>query len=58
VVRFEVPFLHLMAFFIKAVLAAIPALILLGVLLWYAGALLKAAYPELIHTEILIRVPR
>ncbi len=58
VVRFDVPFTHLMLFFIKAVLAAVPALIILGALLWYAGALLKALYPELIHTEILIRVPR
>jgi hypothetical protein len=58
VVRFDVPFLHLMGFFIKAVLAAIPALIILGTLLWFAGALLKAFYPELVHTEIIIRVPR
>jgi hypothetical protein len=58
VVRFDVPFHHLMAFFIKAVLAAVPALIILGVLLWYAGYALKSLYPELIHTEILIRVPR
>jgi len=58
VVRFDVPFHHLMGFFIKAVFAAIPALILLGVLLWYAGVALKTFYPELIHTEILIRIPR
>lgn len=58
VVRFDVPFTHLMGFFIKAVFAAVPALIILGVLLWYAGALLKAVYPELVHTEILIRIPR
>jgi hypothetical protein len=58
VVRFDVPFAHLMGFFIKAVLAAVPALILLGVLLWYAGYALKSLYPELIHTEVLIRIPR
>jgi hypothetical protein len=58
VVRFDVPFTHLMGFFLKAVLAAVPALILLGTLLWFAGALLKALYPELIHTEVLIRIPR
>lgn len=58
VTRFDVPFTHLMAFFIKAVLAAIPALIVLGVLLWCAGALLKTFYPQLVHTEIIIRVPR
>jgi hypothetical protein len=58
VVHFDVPFTHLMGFFIKSVFAAIPALVMLGVLLWFAGAALKALYPELVHTEILIRVPR
>lgn len=58
VARFEVPFFRLMAFFIKAVFAAIPALLLLGVLLWLAGLALKTYYPELVHTEIIIRVPR
>jgi len=58
VVRFDVPFTHLVGFFIKAVFAAVPALIILGVLLWYAGALLKTYYPQLVHTEILIRIPR
>ncbi len=57
VTRFEVPFGHLMLFSIKAVLAAIPALALLGVLLWFAGALLKAYYPELIHMQVLITFP-
>jgi hypothetical protein len=58
VTRFDVPFVRLMLFFIKAVFAAIPALIILGVLLWFAGAALKSLYPQLVHTEILIRVPR
>jgi hypothetical protein len=58
VTRFNVPFFRLMTFFIKAVFAAIPALILLGGLLWFAGAILKTYYPELVHTEIIIRVPR
>ncbi len=58
VTRFDVPFVHLMGFFIKAVFAAIPALIILGVLLWFAGLALKTFYPGLVHTEILIRVPR
>jgi hypothetical protein len=58
VVRFDVPFTHLMGFFLKAVFAAVPALILLGVLLWWAGYALKSVYPELIHTEVLIRIPR
>ncbi len=55
---FDVPFFQLMQFFIKAVFAAIPALILLGVMLWFAGAALKSAYPGLVHTEVVIRVPR
>jgi hypothetical protein len=55
--RFDVPFGHLMMFFIKAVFAAIPALIILSVLLWLGGNLLKAMYPELIHMQILVTFP-
>ncbi len=58
VTRFDVPFGHLMMFSIKAVLAAIPALFLLGVLLWCAGAVLKAYYPDLVHMQILINFPQ
>ena len=58
VTRFEVPFFHLMGFFLKAVLAGIPALVLLGTILWFAGAALKSVYPQLVHTEVVIRVPR
>jgi len=58
VTGFDVPFFHLMRFFIKAVFAAIPALIILGVLLWFAGGALKHTYPGLVHTEVIIRVPR
>jgi hypothetical protein len=55
--RFEVPFGHLMMFFMKAVFAAIPALIILTALLWLGGNLLKACFPELIHMQILITFP-
>ena len=55
--RFDVPFGHLMMFFIKAVFAAIPALIVLSVLLWIGGNVLKAMYPELIHMQILVTFP-
>ena len=55
--RFDVPFLQLSAFFLKAVLAAIPALLLLGVLLFFAGKGLQAYFPELVHTKILISFP-
>ncbi|MGL4396007.1 MAG: hypothetical protein ACRCS9_05660 [Hyphomicrobium sp.] len=52
--RFDVPFFHLMGFFLKAVLAAIPALILLTAVLWIFGALLQSLFPELIKLKILI----
>jgi len=57
VTRFNVPFLHLMFFFIKAVFAGIPALFILGVLLWLAGDLLQMLFPWLIKTQILIQFP-
>jgi hypothetical protein len=55
--RFDVPFLRLVTFFIKAVLAAIPALLLLGALLWFAGHILQTQFPELIKMKILITFP-
>lgn len=55
--RFDVPFFHLMTFFIKAVFAAVPALIILGVMLWFGGHLLEAMFPELIKAKILITFP-
>ena len=55
--RFDVPFLRLVIFFVKAVLAAIPALILLGIVLWFAGAALEAIFPSLIKMKILISFP-
>ena len=53
--RFEVPFLHLVKFFIKAVFAAIPALLLLSVLLFAGGKVLQAFYPGLRLFEIVVR---
>ena len=52
--RFDVPFMHLVTFFLKAVLAAIPALILLTAVMWGIGALLQLFFPELIKLKILI----
>jgi len=46
VTGFDVPFLHLMAFCVKAVFAAIPALVLLALLLWGFGKAL-ASFPRL-----------
>jgi hypothetical protein len=54
---FDVPFLRLMLFFIKAVFAAIPALILLMALLWLGGQALETAFPELLKMKILITFP-
>lgn len=57
VTRLQIPFLHLMMFFLKAVVAAIPALILLLVILWGVGELLTATFPDLDKMQILIRMP-
>ncbi|HET6390142.1 hypothetical protein [Hyphomicrobium sp.] len=55
--RFDVPFVHLVSFFLKAVIAGIPALILLGAILWGMGAVLQALFPALIKMKILISFP-
>jgi hypothetical protein len=56
--RLEVPFWRLMLFFLKAVLAAIPAIILLGAVLWGLGFALKTFFPWLVQAEFIIRLPR
>lgn len=56
--RFDVSFFRLVGFFLKAVIAAIPALILLGAILWGAGVALKHFFPWLIQAEFIIRLPR
>jgi hypothetical protein len=53
----DVPFLKLMAFFIKAVFAAIPALLILTVLLWSFGHALQSYFPQLLKLKILIYMP-
>ena len=55
--RFDVPFLHLVTFFLKAVIAAIPAMILLGVILWFGGHILQAFFPDLVKMKILLSFP-
>lgn len=57
VTRLDIPFLHLMVFFLKAVIAGIPALILLLAILWLCGEILTATFPELIKMQVLIRMP-
>ncbi len=57
VTRLDLPFLHLMAFFLKAVFAAVPALIVLGLMLWGAGHALLTWFPDLVKMQILILFP-
>ena len=53
----DVPFSRLMAFFFKAVFAAIPALIVLGALLWLAGHGLQTFFPGLVKLKVLVYMP-
>ncbi len=55
--RFDVPFVDLMLFCIKAVFAAIPAVIILGIVLWLLGHTLQTFFPQLVKMQILIRFP-
>jgi len=52
--RFDVPFHHLVMFFLKCALAAIPALILLGAIFFFGSKALEVFYPELLRMKILI----
>ena len=58
VTSFEVPFVKLMLFLIKVVLAGIPALVLLTAILWGLGVALKTFLPWLVHMKITIFVPQ
>jgi hypothetical protein len=53
----RIPFFHLMGFFIKAVFAAIPALIILMGLLWTMGQIAQTYFPWLVKMRILIQFP-
>ncbi len=57
VVDFDVPFAKLMFFFVKAVFAAVPALIVLTAMLWLFGQGLQTLFPQLLKLKILIYVP-
>lgn len=54
----KIPFFHLMWFCLKLTLAAIPAIILLGAILYGLGQILKIYMPWLVQAEIFIRFPR
>ena len=58
VMRLQLPFLHMVGFFLKAVLAAIPALILLMLILWGVGQIAKHFLPWLVQMKIDITFPR
>ncbi len=55
--RIDVPFRSLVAFFIKAVFAALPALIVLMIVLWTIGEVLQRYFPWLLKMRILIQFP-
>jgi hypothetical protein len=57
VTRIKVPFFSLMGFFIKAVFAAIPALLILIGLFYGVGIALQTWFPELIKMKIVISFP-
>lgn len=52
----DVPFGQLVVFFLKAVIAAIPAIILLMAILWGVGQVLETLFPSLLKMKILIGV--
>ncbi len=55
--RFDLPFFHLMRFFLKAVFAAVPALIVLAAMLWMGAQAVQAYFPDLVKMQILILFP-
>ena len=55
--RFKVPFFSLMGFFIKAVFAAIPAILILIAMLYGLGLAMQTYVPQLIKMKILISIP-
>jgi hypothetical protein len=53
----DMPFGKLVAFFLKAAVAAIPAILLLTVFLWLFGQALQTFFPSLLKLKILIYMP-
>ena len=56
--RLQIPFLHMVGFFLKAVVAAIPALLLLTLILWAGGQFAKHFMPWLVQAQINITFPK
>jgi hypothetical protein len=57
VTRLELPFMHMVMFFLKAVLAAIPALLLMMAILWGIGQVAQHYLPWLVKMRVLITFP-
>ena len=57
IVDFDVPLGKLAMFFVRAVFAAIPALLVLMALLWVLGHTLQTFFPQLLKMKILIYMP-
>jgi hypothetical protein len=56
--RLQMSFLRLTAFCIKVVFAAIPAIVILTVLLWLGGQALATFFPQLPRMQIFIHFPK
>jgi hypothetical protein len=56
VTDFDVPFAKMTVFFIKAVFAAIPALLILIAMLWVFGQGLKLAFPQLLQMKVDVQI--
>jgi hypothetical protein len=57
VVDFDVPFAKLAMFFMRAVFAALPALLVLTAILWAFGQGLQMFFPQLLKMKVLIYMP-
>jgi hypothetical protein len=57
IVDIDMPFAKLAMFFIRAALAAIPALLVLTAILWVFGHTLELVFPQLLKMKILIYMP-
>ena len=54
---FEVPFMRLMWFLIKVALAALPALLILGLMMFAIGQVAQAYLPWLVKMRIVVTFP-
>lgn len=53
----DVPFMRLVAFFVKCSIAAIPALVILGLILFAMGQIAERVFPWLVKMRIVISFP-